>query len=191
MINKKLLLHICCAPCVVYIFRQLARDYDITGFFYNPNIHPRSEYNFRGKELKKIARREDWPIIFSRYEKDKWDSLIIGFEREPEKGKRCDICFNMRLRKTFEYAVLNKFDIVATTLSISPHKITDQINRQGNLLAKEFGLEFLLENFKKKDGFNKTKKLSQSMGIKHQNYCGCIFSREERDRKIRRKAYRD
>ncbi len=184
---KKLLLHICCAPCAIYVFEKLRKDYNVTGFFYNPNIHPFKEYEFRRVELEKISEKLEWKVIYAEYEINKWFELIKGCEKEPERGRRCPICFNMRLRKTFEYAKENNFDIVASTLSISPYKVTQQINTEGLKISEELGIEFLPENFKKKNGYNMGKKMASEYRMKHQNYCGCVFSKVDRLLKIRGK----
>jgi len=186
--RKKLLLHICCGPCVVYVFEKLKKDYEVTGFFYNPNIQPLKEYEFRKIELEQAAKTKNWNVVYSEYDMNHWFQQVKGYEKEPEKGKRCTICLYMRLKKTFEYAKSNGFDIVATTLSISPYKVTMQINQEGEKLAREFGIEFLPENFKKQNGYNIGKKMAQELGIKHQNYCGCVFSKVEKKlRELRKK----
>lgn len=151
----------------------------------NPNIHPRKEYEFRKIEMEKIARNHNWNMIYGNYEPKKWFDFIKGTEKEPERGKRCSLCFYLRLKKTFELAKKHGFDIVASTLSISPYKVTRQINEQGMKLAREFQLEFLPENFKKKDGFLISKKMAFDQGIRHQDYCGCVFSRVEKLLKTR------
>jgi len=181
MAKEKLLLHICCAPCAVFPFRQLRESFRVTGFFYNPNIQPYSEYLFRQREVTGVARIENWDLVLGDYEKARWEKEIRGLEREPERGARCPVCFYMRLRKTFEYAAAHQFHQVATTLSISPHKRIDQINTEGEKLAAEFGIGFLGRDFKKKDGYKKTRELSRLLGIRHQNYCGCIYSRRSGD----------
>lgn len=183
---KKLLLHICCAPCSVYVIENLREQYDLTGFFYNPNIHPHEEYDFRVDELKKIADRLGWGIVIAEYEVEKWFKLVEGYEDDPERGERCTICFDMRFDKVFEYAKLKGFDIVASTLSISPYKNTAQINASGERAAEKHVIEFLPENFKKKDGFNIGKKMSMDLGIVHQNYCGCIYSKRDRENKLKK-----
>jgi predicted adenine nucleotide alpha hydrolase (AANH) superfamily ATPase len=180
MTRKKLLLHICCGPCAVYVFEKLMEDYEVTGFFYNPNIQPLKEYEFRKIELEQAAKSKNWDVVYSEYDMNHWFQQVKGYEKEPEKGKRCSICFYMRLKKTFEYAKSNGFDIVATTLSISPYKVTKQINHEGEKLAREFGIEFLPENFKKQNGYSTGRKMAQELGIKHQNYCGCVFSKVEK-----------
>jgi len=183
---KKLLLHICCAPCSVYVVKKLREEYDVTGFFYNPNIHPAEEYKFRVDELKKISKKLDWKIVISDYEDKKWFGLVKGHEKDPERGGRCTICFDMRFFKLFEYAKIHEFNIVASTLSISPYKRIDQINDSGFSLSEKYSIEFLPENFKKKDGFNIGKKMSLDYGIIHQNYCGCTYSKLDRELKLKK-----
>jgi predicted adenine nucleotide alpha hydrolase (AANH) superfamily ATPase len=185
-LKKKLLLHICCAPCAVYVFEKLNREYHVTGFFYNPNIHPREEYGFRKTEIDKISRQHQWKIITGEYDMEEWFHCIRGHEKQPERGSRCSICFRMRLKKTFKQAREAGHEIVATTLSISPYKVTQQINNEGLRLSREFGIEFLAENFKKQDGFTICRKMAHDQGIKHQDYCGCVYSRVEKILKIRK-----
>ena len=186
--KKKMLLHMCCAPCAVYVVEQLREEYDVTGFFYNPNIQPKKEYDFRVVEVKKISERLGWDVIVGDYDMTEWFAAVKGLEHEPERGKRCSVCFRMRLRKTFELARDRGFDIVTSTLSISPYKATKQINAEGEALSKEFGIEFLPENFKKQNGFNIGKKMAMDLGIQHQNYCGCVFSKVEKILRERRKT---
>ena len=181
--KKKLLLHVCCAPCVVYVVRKLSREYDVTCFFYNPNIHPAREYRFRKKELERVAALEQWKVVYEDYDIKDWFRQVKGHERDPERGERCSICFRQRLAKTFAYAKANGFALVASTLSISPYKVTSQINIQGEKLSREFGIEFLPESFKKQDGFNIGKKMALALGIKHQDYCGCVYSKLEKKRR--------
>ena len=186
--RPRLLLHICCASCAVYVFKKLSADYSVTGNFYNPNIQPMEEYLARLKETMRISRQNLWPMIYSPYDSDNWFIHIKGHEKDPERGERCSICFSMRLRKTFEVARSGNYDVVASTLSISPSKVTDQINREGLALSQEFGIKFLPENFKKKDGFRLGKAMAIDLGISHQNYCGCVFSKRAREEKLDQKG---
>jgi len=156
--------------------------------FYNPNIQPVHEYEFRKKELERIAEMNGWEVIYPPYEMDIWFKEVKGRQKDPERGARCSICFNKRLRKVFEYAEKKNFDVVASTLSISPYKVTKQINEEGEKLSREFGIRFLPENFKKQNGFAVSKKVSMEMGIKHQDYCGCVFSLVEK--KLRERVKR-
>ena len=184
---KKLLLHICCAPCAVYVIEKLREEYDVTGFFYNPNIHPVEEYLFRVRELEAVALRLGWNTVIPEYDDHEWFRMTEGLGDEPERGKRCRVCFDLRFERTFEHAKNNVFDIVASTLSISPYKNTAQINESGKTAAEKYGIEFLPENFKKRNGFMIGKKMSVEHGIKHQDYCGCIYSKRDRDEKTRKR----
>ncbi len=188
--KKKLLLHVCCASCAVYVVTKLQADYDVALFFYNPNIQPEKEFQSRKKELERISRLKGWHTIYPDYEMLEWFNTVKrlnGCAREPERGRRCSLCFNIRLRKTFEYAKEKGYHIAASTLSISPYKRTDQIDEEGIRLSNEFGIAFLAENFKKYDGYNIAKKMAVELDIKHQNYCGCVYSQVERRLKERLK----
>ncbi|HLP49128.1 MAG TPA: epoxyqueuosine reductase QueH [Candidatus Kapabacteria bacterium] len=178
--KKKLLLHICCGPCAVYVVEKLKSDYEVTGYFYNPNIQPKKEYEFREKELARVAHLKNWDVISEEHDMNNWFQRVKGYEKEPEKGRRCSICFYMRLEKAFMYAKTNGFDIVASTLSISPYKVTKQINAEGEKLAKIFDCEFLPANFKAQGGFDICRKMAHELEIKHQEYCGCVFSKVEK-----------
>ncbi|MCP4221430.1 MAG: epoxyqueuosine reductase QueH [bacterium] len=186
--KKKLLLHICCAPCAVYVLSLLDKKYDVTGFFYNPNIQPYGEYLFRQKELETLAGLQNREIIYTAHDMLEWFEKVKGLEKEPEKGKRCSICFSMRFEKAFLYAKEHNFDMVASTLSISRYKVTGQINTEGQKLAAIHGVEFLAENFKKQDGYNKGKKMAADLGIVSQDYCGCVFSKVEKKLRERKRA---
>lgn len=178
--KKKLLLHVCCGPCSPHVLQQLRGAYDVTGFFFNPNIHPRGEWEFRCREVERLATKLDWPVVFPAYDMMAWFAAVRGLEREPERGRRCPVCFRFRLEKAFRHAREHGFAVVASTLSISPYKSTAQINEQGRALSREFGIEFLAENFKKQDGFQSARRLAAALGIRHQDYCGCAFSKAER-----------
>ena len=178
--KKKLLLHICCGPCSIYVWQKLHADYELSGFFYNPNIQPFAEYEFRRLELVKIAEKFAWPMTYASYDLRDWFGAIRGLEREMERGLRCPVCFKFRLEKVFQYAREHGFDYVASTLSISPSKLTAQINEQGSALAEKYGIAFLAENFKKKNGFLISRQQGKELGVKHQDYCGCVYSKVER-----------
>lgn len=186
MMKKKLLLHVCCAPCAVYVVEVLEADYEVTLFFYNPNIHPEKEYLFRRSELERIAKLKEWRVVYPGYDMREWFERHKGLKDEPERGKRCSLCFRMRLETAFAYAKAEGYDVVASTLSISPYKATRQINEQGERLSKEFGVAFLPENFKKRDGHNKAREMSRQLGIKHQTWCGCVYSLVDRKLRERR-----
>lgn len=173
---KKLLLHCCCAPCAVYVVEELSSNYDLTLFFYNPNIHPEYEYQKRLKELKNFADMKKIDFLSGDYDVKNWLSKISGRENDPERGKRCRICYEERLRRTAEYAKNNDFDFWGTTLTISPHKSAQVINYLGLELQDEYGVNFMKADFKKKDGFKKSLELSRRYDFYRQNYCGCLYS---------------
>jgi hypothetical protein len=162
------------------VLRLLRAEFAVTGFFYNPNIQPLREYEFRRREVELLAANLEWPVVFPSHDMTVWFAAVRGLEREPERGKRCSVCFRLRLEKTFQHAREHQFDAVASTLSISPYKSTAQINEQGLALAGEYGLAFLPENFKKNDGFQAARRLASELGIRHQDYCGCVFSKVEK-----------
>lgn len=179
--KSKLLLHSCCAPCSIYVLDQLAHDYDLTIFFYDPNIHPRKEYLLRRDEMKNYAKKVGVYFVEGEYESKKWFDRAKGMEAEPERGKRCDMCFDMRLSKTAAKAKAEKYDMFATVLSISPHKDYQKISMIGNKLADQLGIDFLDRDWKKKDGFKIGSKMSKEEGFYRQDYCGCIYSQRDKN----------
>ncbi len=189
--KKKLLLHVCCAPCAVYVFSLLEKEYDVTGFFYNPNIHPFEEFEFRRIELEKVAKLKNWKIVYRDHAMKEWFPHMKGLEKEPEKGKRCSICFYLRLEEAFIYAKEHGHEIVTSTLSISPYKVTRQINEEGNKLAAQYGIEFLPENFKSKNGYNIGRQMARELGIQQQDFCGCAYSKAEKMEKMKKKNKQD
>jgi hypothetical protein len=184
-VKKKLLLHICCGPCSIFVWQKLQADFELNGFFYNPNIQPFAEHEFRRLELAKIAEKFAWPMVYAPYDLPGWFAAIRGLEKEKERGARCPVCFRFRLEKVFAYAREHGFDCVASTLSISPSKVTAQINQQGMALAEKYGIAFLAENFKKKDGFLISRRQGDELGVRHQDYCGCAYSKAERLLRLR------
>ncbi len=184
--KQKLLLHVCCGPCSLHVLQKLQADYAASGFFCNPNIQPFREFEFRRLELAKIAEKFAWPMVYAAYDTREWFAAIRGLEWEPERGRRCPVCFRFRLEKTFLYAREHGFDVVASTLSISPYKVTAQINEQGLLLAEKYGIAFLPENFKKNNGFLISRRQAEALGVKHQDYCGCVYSKTEKLLRLRK-----
>lgn len=173
---KKLLLHSCCGPCSTVVIERLKDEYDLTVFYYNPNIEPEEEYIKRKEEQKKVCKNDKVPFVEAEYDNQEWLDFVKGLENEKEGGARCEKCFQFRLLKTARYAKENGFDLFATTLSVSPHKNTLVINKVGQELEKTEEIEFLPESFKKKDGYLRSVNLSKEMGLYRQNYCGCHFS---------------
>jgi len=172
----KLLLHICCATCAAYVLDLLRRDYQVTAFFYNPNIYPEEEYQHRFNEAKAYCRKNNITFIVESPDQNQWFLLTKGYEDDPERGNRCTICYRMRLKKTAEYAQTHDFDLWGTDLSISPHKDVKRISRLGKELAEKCNVKFLEADFKKQDGFKKAMVVSKSEGFYRQSYCGCIYS---------------
>ena len=171
-----MLVHICCAPDAVYVMDLLGREHDVTGFFYNPNIHPREEYELRLAETRKVAAALAFELIEGPYDDDRWHALTAKFADEPEKGRRCDVCYAMRLERTAKKAAELGFDIYTTVMSLSPWKKAEVMNRIGKMFGRRFRIDFLEANFKKKDGFKKSVELSKKHGLYRQDYCGCIYS---------------
>lgn len=172
----KLLIHTCCAPCALTAITRLASEYQITLFFYNPNIHPEEEYKKRLKEVNRCKEIFGIEVIEGEYNPDKWFEEVKGLEKEPEGGTRCSICFKDRLNKTAEIAVSYKYDAFTTTLTVSPHKKAEVINSIGEDIGKKNNIKFLSLDLKKKDGFKTSVELSKKYNIYRQSYCGCLFS---------------
>jgi predicted adenine nucleotide alpha hydrolase (AANH) superfamily ATPase len=174
----RILVHACCAPDALYVFGVLQDAYEVTGFFSNSNIQPREEYDRRLEEARRMAAAAGIRLIEDDYDPDGWLGLTRKFKDEPEKGRRCDICYAARLARTAERAARNGFDAFATVMSLSPWKKAAVMNRIGRQFAARTGLVFLEADFKKKDGFKKSVELSRAHGLYRQDYCGCVYSRE-------------
>jgi predicted adenine nucleotide alpha hydrolase (AANH) superfamily ATPase len=180
--NEKVLIHICCAPDATYPFLYLrGRHYDVTGFFYNPNIHPVNEYEQRLNEALKLSEIYKMPLIEGEYNPKAWLEIIKGLENEKEGGARCYICYEERLERTAILALEKHFDFFTTTISISPHKNSSWVFEIGERLEKKYGVRFLRTDFKKHNGFKSSIGLSKFYGLYRQNYCGCIYSKIEAD----------
>lgn len=173
---KKILLHICCAPCSTASIERLKDKYDITGIFFNPNIYPEKEYLKRLNETRKYCKKLGIELVETEYDYEDWLEQIKGLEKEPEGGGRCLRCYEIRLREVVRVADKKNFDCFTTTLTISPYKNFEEIKEIGNKLGEEFGIKFLDIDFKKKDGFRKSIELSKEHNLYRQHYCGCEFS---------------
>lgn len=175
--DKKLLLHICCAVCASSVIEQLKSEgWQVECFFYNPNIHPDTEYKTRLEDTASLLSKLNVPIYEGIYDKNKWVRRIKGLEKEKEGGRRCQHCFYLRLEETFNEAKIRNIPYFTTTLTISPHKNSKIINSIGRLIGKD---SFIAKDFKKKDGFKRAVQLSKEYNLYHQNYCGCVFSQKE------------
>ncbi len=173
---EKLLLHSCCGPCSTVVIERLKERYDVTLYYYNPNIEPREEYEKRKAEEIKVCKHFDIPFVDGDWDNLNWHKQVAGLESEKEGGARCEKCFYCRLKQTASFAKQNGFDLFATTLSVSPHKNTQVINAVGERVSAEENLPFLPESFKKKDGYLRSINLSKEMGLYRQNYCGCLYA---------------
>ena len=176
---KNILVHICCAPCTAYSFEKLVNDgYNVTGFFYNPNIHPTKEHDRRLHELKIFFEKENYKLIIKKDHFTVWFEATEGFNQEKEGGKRCEVCFKLRLEATALLAKQEGFDGFTTVLTISPHKNSEVINQIGRDIEEKVGINFIEENLKKQDGVKKSLELSAKHGFYRQNYCGCVYSQK-------------
>lgn len=173
---SKLLLHSCCAGCAAYLIKKLVEQYDLTVYFYNPNIFPKEEYEKRLVEVKSFCEKNKIDFFEEKEEYENWKKMISGLENEPEKGKRCEKCIYNRLEKTSNFAKDNNYEYFATTLTISPHKNADFINKTGKELAEKNKVKFLAEVWRKKNGFLESCALSKEHGFYRQEYCGCEYS---------------
>ncbi|MFQ5561562.1 MAG: epoxyqueuosine reductase QueH [Nitrospinota bacterium] len=179
---KKILLHVCCAPCSPYVIELLKEKFNITLYFYGPNIHPREEYLFRLEEVKRFSQECGLKLITGDYDAGEWFSEMKGLEAQPEGGKRCERCFTMRLQQSCSLSKKGKFDLFATVLTVSPHKNSAVINTIGADISKQASHTFYTADFKKNNGFQKSVALGKKFNLKRQNYCGCLFS-QRRDKK--------
>ena len=183
--NKKprLLLQCCCAPCSSYVLEYLTEYFDITAYYYNPNISPISEYDIRSNELQKLIdcmpHINKIDMVVEEYNNDDFENAISGLEKEKEGGKRCFKCYELRLKKSAEYAKQNGYDYFCTTLSISPLKNATKLNEIGKKISEETGIDYLFSDFKKNEGYKRSIELSKQYSLYRQNYCGCKYSKSE------------
>ena len=188
-LGKKLFLHSCCAPCSSYVLEYLSAYFAVTVFYYNPNITASEEYKKRLLEQKRLIEafnregKGTYPISFMEGEYDPalYLEAVKGHEKDPEGGERCTICFEIRLREAALWAAKEGYDFFTTTLTISPLKDAERINRIGRQAGEEVGVFFLPSDFKKKDGYKRSIELSKEYDLFRQNYCGCSFSQREVD----------
>ena len=179
--KKTLLLHACCAPCSSYVIEYLSNYFDITILFYNPNINNETEYNKRLQELERFVKEfktnNPVKVISLGYNHDEYLQTVLGLEEEKEGGSRCLKCYRLRIEKTFEYAKQYNFDYVTTTLTISPLKNSQVINKIGSELENIYHINYLYSDFKKKEGYKRSIVLSHEYNLYRQDYCGCEFSK--------------
>lgn len=178
------LLHSCCAPCSSYCIEYLSQYFHVTVFYYNPNIYPDSEYYHRVKEQQEFINRfpAKYPVGFIEgdFDTQEFYKAAKGLEQEPERGARCTECFKLRLGRTAEVASEKRFDYFTSTLTISPMKDAALLNQIGSEMGEVHGVKWLPSDFKKKNGYLRSCELSREYGIYRQDYCGCVFSYNER-----------
>ncbi len=181
--KEKLLIHACCGPCSAYPLRVLKDDFELLGFFSNSNIAPEEEYKKREQSFEDLCDAVGVNYVVDHYDPDSWNEAVKGLENEPERGKRCEKCFEFRLRRAFEFAKKNKIKYITTTLTVTPYKDTKMVFKTGQKLSDEYGVSFTPMDFKKNDGFKKTLELAKKQGLYLQKYCGCIYSLKDREAK--------
>ena len=178
-----LLLHSCCAPCSSYVLEYLSQYFEITVFYYNPNIYPESEYRERAGEQERLIREMNTenPVHFleGQYDTSAFYAMAKGHETDPEGGERCFRCYELRLREGAAAAKQGGYDYFTTTLSISPLKNAQKLNEIGTRLGEEYGIPYLQSDFKKRNGYKRSAELSAWYGLYRQDYCGCVYSRAE------------
>lgn len=189
--RPRLLLHVCCAPCSSYVLEYLSQYFDITVCFYNPNISPKSEYDYRAQELIRLT--EQMPLPYSvlcrieDYDPSAFLAIAKGLENEPEGGERCTACYRLRLTETAKIAASEGYDYFTTTLSISPLKDAVRLNTIGGELAQEYHVPYLYSDFKKREGYKRSIHLSAEYHLYRQDYCGCAFSKAEAEKRKQNK----
>lgn len=175
-IKPKLLLHACCAPCSTACIERVKDFFDLTVYFYNPNMDSEEEYEKRLAEQERLCKEWSISLIKEDYRCEDFYSVVKGFESEPEGGARCVKCFELRLTKTAQKAKELGFDYFTTTLTVSPLKNADLLNNIGQKVAKMVGVKFLPTDFKKQNGYKRSVELSKEFSLYRQNYCGCVYS---------------
>lgn len=192
--GKRLFLHSCCAPCSSYVLEYLRNYFRITVFYYNPNISFEQEYQKRVAEQKRLINAYNRggtgyliDVVEGDYEPEVFYDMAAGLEECPEGGERCFLCYELRLRKTAQRALDGGYDYFCTTLSISPLKNAKKLNEIGEQLAKEYQVKWLMSDFKKKDGYKRSIELSATYNLYRQDYCGCVYSKKERERNLQLK----
>lgn len=190
--RPRLLLHVCCAPCSSGCLEELCAHFEVTCFYYNPNISPKEEFDRRADELLRLTH--EMPLTGSplvevgAYEPEKFDQIAKGLEDIPEGGERCFACYRLRLEETARRAEQGHFDYFTTTLSISPLKNADKLNAIGGELAERYGVPYLFSDFKKADGYLRSIQRSREYSLYRQDYCGCVYSKAESAKKRAEKA---
>ena len=178
-----LLLHSCCGPCSSAVLERLTEHFRVTLLYYNPNIEPEAEYRHRLAEQQRLLSLlpGDIPLLPCEYDHEAFAAFAPALAEAKEGGERCLACFALRLNYTARQAALHGFEYFTTTLSVSPHKNADNVNRVGEAAGKEYGVRYLFADFKKKNGYLRSLQLSKQYGLYRQDYCGCLYSRGKND----------
>lgn len=184
-IRPRLLLHVCCAPCSSYVLEYISSKFDITLYYHNPNITPAEEFSFRLAELERFNRDAGYNLNINvpEYDPREFFDAVRGMEDLPEGSERCRVCYELRLRRTAEEAARGGYDYFTTTLSISPYKRADWLNEIGTALGEEYRVKYLFSDFKKCGGYKRSIEMSREYNLYRQDYCGCIFSKVEAEKR--------
>ena len=174
--GTEVLVHICCAPDASYGVRALRDRFDVTGFFYNPNIHPREELRKRLRATFDLQEKDPFSLVFGAGGEEAWEDATRGMEGEPERGRRCEVCVRLRLRETARKAAELGMPAFGTVLTVSPRKDASMVNRVGREEGERAGIRFVEADLKKGDGYLKSVRASKEMGLYRQRYCGCRYS---------------
>lgn len=174
--KEKIIMQICCVGCGVFIAKELSEEFEVLLYYYNPNIFPLAEFDLRLEEARRIAARFGLALAVSDYDHQGWLKMVRGLEDEPERGKRCSLCYRDRMAAAAKLAKEQGAAYFGTTLTTSPHKDAVEISRIGNELALQYGVSYLDRDFKKNDGFKKSCILTKDLQLYRQDYCGCEFS---------------
>lgn len=186
--RPSLLLHACCAPCSSYVLEYLNEYFDITLLFFNPNISPKEEHDKRQRELHRLVSDmglDNVSFETADYTPELFEKMAHGLEELDEGGERCKKCYRLRLEQTAKIAKLGGFDYFTTTLSISPYKNARWLCAIGEELAAEYGVDYLFSDFKKRGGYKRSCELSEKYGLYRQDFCGCIYSKLAREKRIK------
>ena len=182
-----LLLHVCCGPCSGNVLKEISEFFDITIYYSNSNIYPDTEYFRRFHELEDFIQRfnqdfnQNIQVVEKEYQPKEYLKDISQYKDEPEGGKRCTVCFSLRLKETAKRAKENSFDYFTTTLTVSPHKNSELINKLGIEIGERVGVKFLVADFKKREGYKRSIELSKEFDLYRQNYCGCLYSKSDNE----------
>ncbi len=176
-----LLLHSCCGPCSSAVLERIREHFRVTVLYYNPNIEPEEEYLHRRAEQQRLLEETGWDAgwLPCEYDHEAFEAFAPAMAEEPEGGKRCLACFALRLNETARQAKEHGFEYFTTTLSVSPHKNAENVNRAGEEAARRFGVKYLYADFKKKNGYLRSLQLSEEYGLYRQDYCGCLYGKRQ------------